>query len=147
MRTSPGPPPRRTPAPTSPLLAATDTPPAPGERGIRARASSPGDRAAHDRGGGRTGDSLTLSTDGRVGGARPGTANPRTDVPNSTIGEPGPAAGRCRPSRSNTFGRGSDVFDLGKVPGSGGDQLAFRLVAQRDAAWAGVLCAAVDARQ
>ena len=93
------------------------------------------------------GDSLTLSTDGRVGGARAHTANPRTDVPNSTIGEPGPAAGRGRPSDSNTLGRGSDVFELGTVPGSGGDQLAVRLVAQRDAAWAGVLFAAVDARQ
>jgi hypothetical protein len=39
------------------------------------------------------------------------------------------------------------VFDPGKAPGSGGDQLAFRLVSQRDVAWAGVLFAAVDARK
>lgn len=147
MSTSPGPPPRRAPAPSPPLLAATDTPPAPGRRGIRAHASSPVGRVAYDGNRGHMGDSLTLSTDGRVGGARTDIANPRTDVLNSTIGEPGPAAGRCRPSHSNTLGHGSDVFDLGKVPGSGGDQLAFRLVAQRDTAWAGALFAAVDARQ
>ena len=121
MRKSPGPPPRRTPAASLPLLAV-------------------GDR-------GRTGDSLTLSTDRRVGGARSDTVNPRTDVPNSTIGEPGPAAGGCDPAHSNTLGHDSDVFDLGTGLVSGGDQLAFRLVAQRDAAWAGVLSVAVDARK
>ncbi|WP_330266841.1 hypothetical protein [Streptomyces griseorubiginosus] len=121
MRTSPGPSPRRPLAASPPLLAV-------GGRG-------------------RTGDSLTLSTDRRVGGARPDTANPRTDVPNSTIGEPGPAAGGCEPAHSNTLGHDSDVFDLGTGLASGGDQLAFRLVAQRDGAWAGVLSAVVDARK
>ncbi|MFC8436556.1 hypothetical protein [Streptomyces sp. NPDC057253] len=96
---------------------------------------------------GRTGDSLTPSTDRRVGGARPDTANPRTDVPDSTIGEPGPAVGRGERAYSNTLGHASDVFDPGKAAGSGGDQRAFRLVSQRDAAWAGVLSAAVDARK
>lgn len=90
---------------------------------------------------------LTLSTDRRVGVARTATANPRTDVPNSTTGEPGPATGRRRDPYSNTLGHDPDVFDLGKALASGGDQLAFRLVSQRDAAWAGVFRAAVDARE
>ncbi|NEB02016.1 DUF3344 domain-containing protein [Streptomyces sp. SID13726] len=102
---------------------------------------------AYDGDRGRTGDSLTLSTDRRVGVALTDTANPRTDVLNSTIGEPGPAPSRRVPSYSNTLGYDSDVFDLGKALASGGDQLAFRLVSQRDAAWAGVLFAAVDARK
>lgn len=147
MRKSPGPPPRRTLTAAPPLLAATGAPLAPEGAGIRAhdrvrRALAPG-----DGGRGHLGESLTLSTDRRVGGARPDTANPRTDVPNSTIGEPGPATGRCGPPHSNTLGRGSGVFDLGKALASGGDQLAFRLVSQRDAAWAGGLHAAVDARK
>ncbi|GLP65716.1 hypothetical protein TUSST3_23360 [Streptomyces sp. TUS-ST3] len=94
-----------------------------------------------------TGDSLTLSTDRRVGVAHADAANPRTGVPNSTTGEPRPASSRGVPSPSNAHGHSFDVFDPGKAPGSGGDQLAFRLVSQRDVAWAGVLFAAVDARK
>ncbi|MFF0017537.1 DUF3344 domain-containing protein [Streptomyces sp. NPDC005374] len=102
---------------------------------------------AYDGDRGRMGDSFTLSTDGRPGGPLTDTANPRTDVLNSTISEPGPAPAPREPSYSNTLGYDSDVFDLGKALGSGGDQLAFRLVSQRDAVWAGVLFAAVDARK
>jgi hypothetical protein len=49
------------------------------------------------------------------------------------------------PSRSNIFRDAREVFEPGKAIGSGGDQRAFRLVSQRDVAWAGVLSAAVDA--
>lgn len=102
---------------------------------------------AYDGDRGHTGDSFTLSTGGRPGGPLTGATNPRTDVLNSTISEPGPAPARREPSYSNTLGYDSDVFDLGKALESGGDQLAFRLVSQRDAAWAGVFFAAVDARK
>ncbi|MFJ6831936.1 hypothetical protein [Streptomyces sp. NPDC091209] len=42
---------------------------------------------------------------------------------------------------------GSDVLELGKGIRRGGDQLAFRIVSQRDAARVGALFAAVDAKQ
>jgi hypothetical protein len=46
----------------------------------------------------------------------------------------------------NALDHASDLFQLGKAPRSGGDQLAFRLVSQRDAAWADVPFVAVAAR-
>lgn len=48
---------------------------------------------------------------------------------------------------ANTLGYDSDVFDLGRSLQHAGDQVTFRLRSQRDAAWAGVLFAAVDARR
>ncbi|MBK3575869.1 DUF3344 domain-containing protein [Streptomyces sp. MBT65] len=96
---------------------------------------------------GRTGDSLTLST-GRTNAIPLGDgANPRDDVLNSTISEPGAAPSERAPAYANTLGYDSDVFDLGKALRPGGDQLAFRLVSQRDAAWFGALFVAVDAQQ
>ncbi|MBC7268618.1 MAG: DUF3344 domain-containing protein [Streptomyces sp.] len=87
---------------------------------------------------GRTGDSLTVS-----GTALSDAANPRDDVLNSTIS--GPRSERV-PSYPHTLGYDSDVFDLGAVPRRGGDQRGVRLASERDAAWAGVLFTAVDAR-
>ncbi|MFJ3226977.1 DUF3344 domain-containing protein [Streptomyces sp. NPDC086783] len=102
---------------------------------------------AYDGDAGREGDSLMVSTGrGRVT-ALSDSANPADDVLNSTISEPGPAAARRAPAFSNTLGYDSDVFDLGTALRRGGDQLAFRLVAQQDAAWAGALFVAVDAKQ
>ncbi|MFE2532481.1 hypothetical protein [Streptomyces sp. NPDC059371] len=40
-----------------------------------------------------------------------------------------------------------DLRHLGKEIYGGGDQSAFRIVSQRDAAWVGALFAAVDAKQ
>jgi hypothetical protein len=103
---------------------------------------------AYDGDRGRTGDSLTVSA-----GQGPDTpltddADPRADdVLNSTISEPGAVPAERAPAYANTLGYDSDVFDLGKALRRGGDQLAFRLVSQRDAAWAGVLFVAVDAQQ
>jgi hypothetical protein len=51
------------------------------------------------------------------------------------------------PSYANTLGYDSDVLELGEGIRGGGDQLAFRIVSQRDAAWIGALFAAVDAKQ
>lgn len=50
------------------------------------------------------------------------------------------------PAYVNTLGYDADVFDLGNALRRGGDQLAFRLVSQRDAAWAGALFVALDAQ-
>ncbi|MFD5570850.1 DUF3344 domain-containing protein [Streptomyces cadmiisoli] len=96
-----------------------------------------------DRGVG--GDSLTVST-GRSAPITLGdAANPGDDVLNSTISDPGDGPGRV-PAYANTLGYDSDVFDLrGLQPA--GDQLTVRLQSQRDAAWAGVLFAAVDAQR
>ncbi|MFF9769927.1 DUF3344 domain-containing protein [Streptomyces sp. NPDC014636] len=101
-----------------------------------------GDRAV-------TGDSLTLAT-GRPGSAPIGLtnpANPRDDFLNSTISEPKGTAPARVPAYANTLGYDSDVFDLGRGLQHAGDQLTFRLRSQRNAAWAGVLFAAVDARR
>ncbi len=92
---------------------------------------------------GSTGDSLTVSAAGRTT-ALGDAANPTDDVLNSTIGG---ADSERVPAYSNTLGYDSDVFELGTALRRGGDQLAFRLVSQRDAAWAGALFVAVDARQ
>ncbi|WP_328669190.1 hypothetical protein [Streptomyces sp. NBC_00328] len=98
-----------------------------------------------DRGGG--GGSLSVST-GRGTPTSPGDlADPRDDVPNSTIGGPGPGAPRRVPSYANTLGCDSEILELGEGIRGGGDQLAFRIVSQRDAAWIGALFAAVDAKQ
>ncbi|GGV56866.1 hypothetical protein GCM10010294_02960 [Streptomyces griseoloalbus] len=95
---------------------------------------------------GTTGDSLVLTADGSPSTAFTDRANPFDDVLNSTIAGPGDAPGRV-PAYANTLGYDSDVFDLeGGLPHAG-DQVALRLSSQRDAAWAGVLFAAVDARQ
>ncbi|MEV0484640.1 DUF3344 domain-containing protein [Streptomyces sp. NPDC050508] len=118
-------------------------------RGVRVPAHA-GGRAgvvAYDGDRGRTGDSLTLST-GRTNATALGDgANPRDDVLNSTISDPGAAPAERAPAYANTLGYDSDVFDLGKALRPGGDQLAFRLVSQRDAAWFGALFVAVDAQQ
>ncbi|MET7458105.1 DUF3344 domain-containing protein [Streptomyces sp. NPDC005574] len=95
---------------------------------------------------GRTGDSLTLSTGRGPGTALTDAANPRDDVLNSTISGPGAAPVERAPAYANTLGYDSDVFDLGNALRRGGDQLAFRLVSHRDAAWAGALFVAVDAQ-
>ncbi|MEU9453579.1 DUF3344 domain-containing protein [Streptomyces sp. NPDC048277] len=95
-----------------------------------------------DRGG--TGDSLTLTTAGRTPRPLGDSANPADDVLNSTINDPGPVRARREPAYANTLGYDSDVFDLGTGLAQGGDRPTFRLVSQRDAAWAGALFAAVD---
>ncbi|NEA61424.1 DUF3344 domain-containing protein [Streptomyces sp. SID12488] len=92
---------------------------------------------------GSAGDSLTVSAAGRTT-ALGDAANPLDDVLNSTIGG---AVSERVPAYANTLGYDSDVFELGTALRRGGDQLAFRLVCQRDAAWAGALFVAVDARQ
>ena len=50
------------------------------------------------------------------------------------------------PAYANTLGYDSDVFDLDGLLTRAGDRASFRLTSERDAAWAGVLFAAVDAR-
>ncbi|MDX3753576.1 DUF3344 domain-containing protein [Streptomyces sp. AK08-02] len=98
---------------------------------------------AYDGDRGSAGDSLTVSVAGRTT-ALGDTANPLDDVLNSTIGKP---VTERVPAYANTLGYDSDVFELDTALRRGGDQLAFRLVSQRDAAWAGALFVAVDARQ
>lgn len=95
-----------------------------------------------DRGG--TGDSLTYTAAGRAPTPLGDPVNPADDVLNSTINDPGRVRARREPAYDNTLGYDSDVFDLGTGLAQGGDQLTFRLVSQRDAAWAGALFAAVD---
>ncbi|MFJ8540617.1 DUF3344 domain-containing protein [Streptomyces sp. NPDC093586] len=95
---------------------------------------------------GTTGDSLTLTTGS---GSTPlsGPADPRGDVLNSTISGPAGASPARVPAYGNTLGYDSDVFDVpGGMPRAG-DQATVRLASERDAAWAGVLFAAVDARR
>ncbi|MFK0168216.1 DUF3344 domain-containing protein [Streptomyces sp. NPDC090306] len=112
-----------------------------------AKASGRAGLVAYDGDRGTTGDSLTLST-GRTATTVLGDGtNPGADVLNSTISEPGRAVSGRTPAYANTLGYDSDVFELGKALRRGGDQLAFRLVSQRDAAWAGALFVAVDARK
>ncbi|WBO66250.1 DUF3344 domain-containing protein [Streptomyces camelliae] len=102
---------------------------------------------AYDGDRGSVGDRLTLSPGPRRAPVALGdSVNPPDDVLNSTISEPGAAPARRIPAYANTLGYDSDVFDLGPALRGGGDQPGFRLVSQQDAAWAGVLFAAVDAQ-
>ncbi|MEU5630231.1 DUF3344 domain-containing protein [Streptomyces rishiriensis] len=102
---------------------------------------------AYDGDRGRSGDSLMFSTGGRAAAALTDPVNPSDDVLNSTISEPGEAPAARVPAYANTLGYDSDVFDLRRGLRSGGDQLTVRLVAHRDAAWAGALFVAVDTRK
>ncbi|MFF1543995.1 DUF3344 domain-containing protein [Streptomyces sp. NPDC058291] len=102
---------------------------------------------AYDGDRGRSGDSLMMSSGGRAAIALTDPVNPSDDVLNSTISEPGEAPAARVPAHVNTLGYDSDVFDLRRGLRSGGDQLAVRLVAHRDAAWAGALFVAVDTRK
>ncbi|MFD3501953.1 DUF3344 domain-containing protein [Streptomyces sp. NPDC058676] len=94
---------------------------------------------------GTTGDSLTL-TNGSTSVDLTGPANPSDDILNSTISDAGGSPPARVPMYGNTLGYDSDVFDLGRGLQHAGDQATFRLTSQRDAAWAGVLFVAVDAR-
>ncbi|MEQ8143769.1 DUF3344 domain-containing protein [Streptomyces sp. OP7] len=94
---------------------------------------------------GTAGDSLVLTAGDTVTALGDG-ANPVDDVLNSTISSPANAPSARVPAYANTLGYDSDVFDLGGRLAHAGDQAALRLTSQRDAAWAGVLFAAVDAR-
>ncbi|WRZ92837.1 DUF3344 domain-containing protein [Streptomyces sp. NBC_01007] len=96
---------------------------------------------------GREGDSLSVSTGRGAPTVLGDSVSPRDDVLNSTISEPGPGAIKRVPAYANTLGYDSDVLEFGKGIRRGGDQLAFRIVSQRDAAWVGALFAAVDAKQ
>ncbi|PNV34536.1 DUF3344 domain-containing protein [Streptomyces sp. DH-12] len=94
---------------------------------------------------GTTGDSLVL-TAGDTATALGNGADPADDVLNSTVSDPANAPSSRVPAYANTLGYDSDVFDLGGHLTRAGDQVALRLTSERDAAWAGVLFAAVDAR-
>lgn len=73
-------------------------------------------------------------------------ANPAADVLNSTVSEPGRPARRS-PAYANTLGYDSDVLRLpDRLRGQRGD-LTVRMSARRDAAWTGVLFAAVDVKR
>ncbi|MGY5008376.1 DUF3344 domain-containing protein [Streptomyces sp. 900105755] len=101
---------------------------------------------AYNGGRGGTGDSLTYTTAGHAPVPLQDSADPADDVLKTTINEPGPVRARREPAYASTLGYDSDVFDPGTGLAHGGDQLTLRLVSQRDAAWAGALFAAVDAR-
>jgi len=95
---------------------------------------------------GTDGDSLVLTAGESAPAALADRANPSDDVLNSTITDAGAAPARV-PSYANTLGYDSDVFDLSGGLPRAGDRAVLRLTSQRDAAWAGVLFAAVDARR
>ncbi|MDT0612818.1 DUF3344 domain-containing protein [Streptomyces lancefieldiae] len=101
---------------------------------------------AYDGDRGTSGDSLTLTT-GSGSASFTDAANPAADILNSSISGPGESAPTRVPAYAHTLGYDSDVFGLaGRLPHAG-DEATFRLTSERDAAWAGVLFAAVDARR
>ncbi|OBQ48288.1 hypothetical protein A4U61_24300 [Streptomyces sp. H-KF8] len=97
---------------------------------------------------GTTGDSLTVTSGSPSSTTMlADSANPAGDVLNSTISGPAGAAPARVPAHANTLGYDSDVFTLGRGPLHAGDRVSFRLSSQQDAAWAGVLFTALDARR
>ncbi|MEU0048652.1 hypothetical protein [Streptomyces sp. NPDC006309] len=104
-------------------------------------------RVAYDGGRGRAGGTLTFAAGPRrTPVALAGSPRPADDVPNSTINEPGAVPSRRVPAYANTLGYDFDVSDLGAALRHGGDRRGFRLVSHADAAWAGALFVAADAR-
>ncbi|GGY64734.1 hypothetical protein GCM10010300_04930 [Streptomyces olivaceoviridis] len=79
--------------------------------------------------------------------ARHDPAAPADDVPDSTIIAPGDVPARRVPAYADTLGHDGDVCDPGRAPRRDGDQPGFRLVSHADAARAGVLFAAANARR
>ncbi|MCP3765321.1 DUF3344 domain-containing protein [Streptomyces sp. MAR25Y5] len=97
---------------------------------------------------GTTGDSLTVTTGTPASTTTlADSANPAGDVLNSTVSGPAGAVPARVPAYANTLGYDSDVFTLGRGLLRAGDRMSLRLSSQRDAAWAGVLFTAVDARR
>ncbi|MFD5658521.1 DUF3344 domain-containing protein [Streptomyces hirsutus] len=97
---------------------------------------------------GTTGDSLTVTTGTPASTTRlADSANPAGDVLNSTVSGPAGAVPSRVPAYANTLGYDSDVFPLGHGLLHAGDRVGFRLSSQQDAAWAGVLFTALDARR
>ncbi|MEU0253017.1 hypothetical protein ABZ299_10995 [Streptomyces sp. NPDC006184] len=104
-------------------------------------------RVAYDGGRGRAGGTLTFAAGPRrTPVALAGSPRPADDVPNSTINGPGAVPSRWVPAYANTLGYDFDVSDLGAALRHGGDRRGFRLVSHADAAWAGALFVAADAR-
>ncbi|AQS72199.1 hypothetical protein [Streptomyces pactum] len=120
-------------------------------RGLRFPAGAGGSvgLVAYDGDRGTSGDSLTVTTGGPAADSfrLSDPTNPPGDILNSTISGPGESSPARVPAYANTLGYDSDVLDLaGRLPHAG-DEATFRLSSERDAAWAGVLFAAVDARR
>lgn len=125
--------------PTAHTVRMKGVPVAPGADGVAGIVAYDGDR-------GLRGDAVHVS----AGRGRPvplsDRANPADDVLNSTVSEPGGPA-RRKPAYANTLGYDSDVLRLGdRLRGQRGE-LTVRMSARRDAAWTGVLFAAVDVRR
>ncbi|WP_217142664.1 DUF3344 domain-containing protein [Streptomyces sp. AC627_RSS907] len=117
-------------------------------RGLRFPAGAGGSvgLVAYDGDRGTGGDSLTVAT-GSGSASFADAANPAADILNSSISGPGESSPTRVPAYAHTLGYDSDVFPLaGRLPHAG-DEATFRLTSERDAAWAGVLFAAVDARR
>ncbi|MGW2780678.1 hypothetical protein ACWC3X_05415 [Streptomyces populi] len=126
MRTSPGLLPRRAIVGCS-ALATLRTPAGPAS--AHAPAPAPADRPARARAG-------TLVSTRRHRALRRGGI---VRVVNSFFDH--------RSSARPALPHGSDLLEPGKEIRGGGDQLAIRIVSQRDAAWVEALFAAVDAKQ
>ncbi|MBX7546765.1 hypothetical protein ABZX95_07980 [Streptomyces sp. NPDC004232] len=94
-----------------------------------------------------TGARLTLPAGPRrTRVARGGRVKPADDAMNATTSEPGTVPARRTCTYPNAFGHGSDVCDPGPALPGGGDPPSSHLTPQPDAAWAGVLLAAVGAQ-
>ncbi|MFJ7153096.1 hypothetical protein ACIQVT_33685 [Streptomyces sp. NPDC100445] len=117
-----------------------------------ARAALPGagrhaGPVAYDGGRGRAGDALMFrAAHRRTPVAIGDPARPADDVPDATINDLAGVAVRRVPVYADALGRDHPVSDLGAAVRDGGDRPGRRLVSHADAAWAGALSDAVDAR-
>ncbi|GGZ18136.1 hypothetical protein GCM10010387_08210 [Streptomyces inusitatus] len=95
---------------------------------------------------GEKGDAVSVRADGAKAFGLTDTANPATDVMNSTITGPEGAISR-QPAHSNTLGYDSDVFDIGPALTAGGTRLTFLFDAGTGGYGLGVLFAQTDTRR
>ncbi|MFI1398414.1 DUF3344 domain-containing protein [Streptomyces sp. NPDC020681] len=101
---------------------------------------------------GAKGDSVSVTASGGAVGstgkalALTNSANPVSDVMNSTISTAGSPAIKRQPAHVNTLGYDSDVFDIKPALGAGGSTLNFRFNAENLGYFLGVLFLQADSR-
>ncbi|MEO3751661.1 DUF3344 domain-containing protein [Streptomyces sp. B6B3] len=94
---------------------------------------------------GQTGDSVSVSGAGGAARQLTDSANPATDVMNSTIGHLGTPTAAREPAHANTLGFDADVFDVSPALAGGADRLGMHFASGGDSYQIGAVFLQADA--
>ncbi len=94
---------------------------------------------------GQTGDSVSVSGMGGAARQLADSANPATDVMNSTIGQLGTASAAREPAHANTLGFDADVFDVSPALAGGAERLGMHFASGSDGYQLGAVFLQADA--